>query len=220
MLMTSIVSIAVQQPPDAAQFVILNLADPNAEWSQLPNVFQASFPHHTELITKAGLNQKLSELVALYEKRAAEAASVNYPSIYFVILGLQRERNLRRADTGLKFSKTDLGGAKSPSETEQLSKLCRDGAAYGIHLLIWCDIFSSFERIFQRNDIDEFGLRVALQISESDSRSFIDSDAANRLGSHRAIFFDDEKNGRLEKFRPYSSIKADWLKDVARQLTK
>jgi hypothetical protein len=220
MLMTSIVSIAVQQPPDAARFVILNLTDPNAEWSQLPDVFQSSFPHHTELITKAGINQKLSELVALCEKRATETASANHPSIYLVILGLQRERNLRRADTGFKFSKPDSGGTKLPSEAEQLSKLCRDGAACGIHLLIWCDIFSSFERVFQRNDIDEFGLRVALQMSESDSRSFIDSDAANHLGSHRAIFFDDEKHGRLEKFRPYSSIKADWLKDVARQLTK
>jgi hypothetical protein len=162
----------------------------------------------------------LSELIALYEKRANETTSANYPSIYFVILGLQRERSLRRADTGFKFSKTDSGGTKSPSEAEQLSKLCRDGSAHGIHLLIWCDIFSSFERVFQRNDIDEFSLRVALQISESDSRSFIDSDVANRLGSHRAILFDDEKHGRLEKFRPYSSIKADWLKDIARQLPK
>ena len=220
MLMTSLVSIAVQQPPDAARFVILNLADPNEDWSQLPNVFKASFPHHTELTTKSELNQKLSELVALYEKRVVEPTPGNYPSVYFVIMGIHRERNLRRADTGFKFSKTDTGGTKLPSEAEQLSKLCRDGSAYGIHILIWGDTFSSFERVFQRNDIDEFGLRVALQISESDSRSFIDSDAANRLGSHRAILFDDEKHGRLEKFRPYSSIKADWLKDIASQLAK
>jgi hypothetical protein len=182
-------------------------------------MFKASFPHHTELITKSELNQKLGELVALYEKRAVETTE-NYSSVYFIILGLHRERNLRRADTGFKFSKADSGGAKSASEAEQLSKLCRDGSAHGIHLLIWCDTFSSFERVFQRNDIDEFGLRVALQISESDSRSFIDSDAANHLGSHRAIFFDDEKHGRLEKFRPYSSIKSEWLKDIAHQLRK
>lgn len=220
MLITSIVSIAVQQPPDAAQFVILNLSDPNEDWSQLPDVFKASFPHHTDLITKSELNQKLSELVALNERRAVETAPANYPSVYFVIMGIQRERNLRRPDTGFKFSKPDSGGAKLPSEAEQLSKLCRDGSVYGIHVLIWGDTFSNFERVFQRKDIDEFGLRVALQISESDSRSFIDSDAANRLGSHRAILFDDEKNGRFEKFRPYSSIKADWLKNIASQLTK
>ena len=101
-----------------------------------------------------------------------------------------------------------------------LSKICREGSAYGIHCLIWCDTFSNFDRIFQRNDVDEFSLRVALQMSESDSRSLIDSDAASHLGSQWAIFFDDEKHGRLEKFRPYSLVKADWLKGVARKLAK
>jgi hypothetical protein len=106
------------------------------------------------------------------------------------------------------------------SDADLLSKICREGPATGIHCIIWCDTFSNFDRIFQRNDVDEFSLRVALQMSESDSRSLVDSDAACHLGNHRAIFFDDEKHGRLEKFRPYSTVKADWLEEVARKLGK
>lgn len=218
MLMASIASIAIQQPPETAQFFIVNLADPEANWSQLPDVFKSSFPHHAELISKAQLNAKLSELNALIEKRATEAVSSNHCSIYLVILGLHRERNLRRTESGSRFSKPDPSA--KISDADLLSKICKEGSAYGIHCLLWCDTYSSFERVFQRNDIDEFSLRVALQMSESDSRSFIDSDAANRLGTQRAILFDDEKHGRLEKFRPYSLIKADWLAEVASHLPK
>jgi hypothetical protein len=218
MLMAGIASIAIQQPPEAARFIILNLSDSFAEWNQLPEIFKKTFPHQIELIAKAGLNEKLSELVALMEKKAAETTPTQDASVYLVILGLHRERNLRKVDSGFRASKPDA--QKIVSGAELLSKICREGSAFGIHCLIWCDTFSNFDRVFQRNDIEEFSLRAALQMSESDSRSFLDSDDASRLGIHRAIFFDDEKNGRLEKFRPYSPVSASWFEEIARQLTK
>lgn len=218
MLMAAVASIAIQQPPEAARFIILNLADQSAEWSQLPEIFKNSFPHQVELTTKAGFNEKLSDLVALIDRDAAVAAPTHDASIYLVILGLHRERNLRKVDGGFKISKADA--AKPLASADLLSKICRESPTYGIHCLIWCDTFSNFDRVFQRNDLEEFSLRAGLQMSESDSRSFLDSDDASRLGSHRAIFFDDEKNGRLEKFRPYSPLSAGWLEEVAGQLAK
>ena len=218
MLTAGIASIAIQHPPEAARFIILNLADPSAEWSQLPEIFKKSFPHKIDLITKNQFNEKLSDLVTLTERKATETTPTHEAAVYLLILGLHRERNLRKVDGGFKLTKPDA--AKVLSGAELLSKICRESSAYGIHCLIWCDTFSNFERVFQRNDIDEFSLRVAMQMSESDSRSFLDSDDASRLGNHRAIFFDDEKNGRLEKFRPYSPVSADWFQEVAGQLAK
>ena len=221
MMLTGIASIAAQCLPPAAQFLVLNLTDPEADWSRLLNECKASFPHQIELITKVQLGEKLNELLALIEKRSVETTPSNCPSIFFFMMGLHRERNLRRADGGSGYSR--LGSTPTPktlSSAEQLSKICRDGPACGIHCVIWCDTFSNFDRVFQRNDIDEFGLRVALQMSESDSRSLIDSDAANRLGSHRAILFDDERNGRLAKFRPYSLMSAEWIDEIGRQIAK
>jgi len=218
MLVAGIASIAIQRPPEAARFVILNLTDSFADWGQLPDIFKSSFPHQIELTTKAGFNEKLNELAALIDKKAAETTSAQDASIYLVVLGLHRERNLRKVDGGFRSSKPDA--AKVLSGSELLSKICREGSAHGIHCLIWCDTFSNFDRVFQRNDLEEFSLRAALQMSESDSRSFLDSDDASRLGNQRAIFFDDEKNGRLEKFRPYSSVNSGWFQEIAGQLSK
>lgn len=217
MLVASMASIAVQQTAEEARFVVLNLADPTGDWGQLPNLCKELFSHRIDLITKIQLGEKLTELVALADQRATAVTKVKNESVYFVIIGLHRERNLRRADSGFKLSKSD---PKTLSEADLLSKLCREGSAYGVHCLIWCDTYSNFERVFQRNDVEEFSLRVALQMSESDSRSMVDSPAASELGVQRAIFFDDEKHGRLEKFRPYSLLRADWLEEVARKLGK
>lgn len=221
MLITSVVSVAAQRSPQDAQFIVLNLTDATENWSHLPEICKSSFPHQISLIAKSHLAQSLNEMVALIEKRAAEPTPTGAISTYFCIFGLHRERNLRRSDVGSSFAK--IGSAaetKTMSNAELLSKLSREGPAYGVHCLIWCDTFSNFERVFQRKDIDEFGLRVALQMSESDSRSLLDSDAANCLGPHRAIFLDDEKHGKLERFRPYSLVSSEWIAEVGRQLTK
>jgi energy-coupling factor transporter ATP-binding protein EcfA2 len=216
MLTACMASIAIQQASAAAQFVVLSLADPDSSWAHLPEVFDASFPHQTELLKKDNFRAKLSSMAGEIEKRAAEPVGCNPPSIYLVIIGLHRERQLRRSEPTYRLSKPDP--IAQASDADLLSRVCREGPACGVHCLIWCDTISSFNRVFQRNDIDEFSLRVAMQMPESDSRSFIDSDAANRLGANRAIFFDDERHGRLEKFRPYSLIREDWLRAVAREL--
>ena len=83
-------SIVMQQSVKTARFIILNLADPTGEWSQLPNTCKELFPHQIELITKNQLSQTLHDLIALSERRAAMSSSTADESIYFFILGLHR----------------------------------------------------------------------------------------------------------------------------------
>ena len=219
MMLTCFLSLTVQHPPESARFIIFNLSDPEAAWNQLPDLCQKLFPHEIQVTPKLQFSTKLNELVALIEQRSTDASS-NLSAIFVFIIGLHRDRSFRKTNTGISFTKQET---KPASNADLLAKICREGAPLGIHTIIWSDTFSSFERVFQTrspNDLDEFSLRIALQMSESDSRSLIDSDAANRLGSHRAILFDDEKHGRLEKFRPYHLLNAEWIESIARQLIR
>jgi hypothetical protein len=54
-------------------------------------------------------------------------------------------------------------------------------------------------------------------MSENDSYNFVESSAANKLGDHRALLYNDEK-GTGEKFRPYAVPSQQWLAQAIGQL--
>ena len=53
----------------------------------------------------------------------------------------------------------------------------------------------------------------------ADSSNLIDTPAASKLGSHRALFANEE-DGRLEKFRPYGVPSEEWLSWVREQFQR
>jgi S-DNA-T family DNA segregation ATPase FtsK/SpoIIIE len=59
----------------------------------------------------------------------------------------------------------------------------------------------------------ELEMRVAFQMSATDSSNLIDSPVAGRLGQNRALLYLEE-TGMLEKFRPYGLPSEDWLATV------
>ena len=74
-------------------------------------------------------------------------------------------------------------------------------------------------REFDRKPIAEFGMRVALAMSAEDSHNLLDDSAAAKLSqSNRAIFYDEEQVGVLERFRPYQVPKVAWLEEVGTRL--
>jgi hypothetical protein len=78
---------------------------------------------------------------------------------------------------------------------------------------------TNLNRTLDRYALREFVMRVAFQMSESDSHNLIDSPTANKLGDHRALLYNDEA-GSLEKFRPYAIPDQQWLTQVAGVLAK
>ena len=56
-------------------------------------------------------------------------------------------------------------------------------------------------------------MRVAFQMSATDSSHLIDSPVAGRLGQNRALLYLEE-TGTLEKFRPYGLPSAEWLATI------
>ena len=59
----------------------------------------------------------------------------------------------------------------------------------------------------------ELEMRVAFQMSATDSSNLIDSPVAGRLGQNRALLYLEE-TGTLEKFRPYGLPSEKWMTTV------
>ena len=113
-----------------------------------------------------------------------------------------------------------FGGANNAAQAlpanpaQQLSLILHDGPEVGVHTIVWCDTLTNLNRTFDRSTLREFGLRVALQMSENDSQNLIEIGDANKLGPHCALLYNDEV-GTLEKFRPYALPDPQWLKQFS-----
>lgn len=139
-------------------------------------------------------------------KRRETASATEEPPIFFAIHGLHRCRDLRRPEDDFGFNPR---GDAAPSPPQQLATLLREGPAYGMHALIWCDTLANLQRTLDRHALRELSLRVALQMNVGDSTTLLDSPLASKLGAHRAILFNEE-DGKMEKFRPYGLPDAEW----------
>lgn len=217
MLTAAVLSLAAQRSPDDARFVVFNLSQADASWHDLPEVLRGALPHKVTVIARRrDVLAALDEIAAEVNSRLAQPEGTRWPALYCVIIGLHRARDLRRIDA-LSFRDpfsrevSDEGAAPQPKPWEQLANICRDGPDVGVHTLTWCDTHSNLERVLDRYQVGEFDLRVALQMSTSESRALLDSEAAAKLGPYRAFFFDEDRAGQLEKFRPYGLPKPELI---------
>jgi S-DNA-T family DNA segregation ATPase FtsK/SpoIIIE len=147
-------------------------------------------------------------------KRRADA-SPDPTSIFLVLQGMHRMKVLRSEDESFTYDSDD----SKPSE--HFATILRDGPEVGIHVISWCDTFPNVGRVADRRMITQFGLRAGGAMSADDSTKFFDDAIASRIDKpHRIIFFDEERPGQLEKFRPYSMPPREWLEAVGTALRK
>jgi hypothetical protein len=155
----------------------------------------------------------MSLIAAELKERMATGAQAAGPMFVFVN-GLHKFKKLRHEED-FSFSAGDSDGEADPGA--QFDELIREGAAYGIHLLITVDAHNNVTRFISRKAISEFEMRVVFQMSSNDSASLIDSPRASNLGLHRALFF-NEREGTLETFRPYALPTLDWIAESVAKL--
>jgi hypothetical protein len=153
--------------------------------------------------------------VATELARREAAADEDAPPIYLVIFNGGRFRDLRRGEDDFSFS---MDRDKPPSADKQWAEILRNGPAWGIHSLVWCDSFNNVNRILDRMLLREFELRVAFQMSAADSASFLDNPAATKLRQHRGLFASEDL-GTIEKFRPYGIPTDAWLAEVQKAIS-
>jgi tetratricopeptide (TPR) repeat protein len=123
------------------------------------------------------------------------------------------------AHYALGFAYDQMGRREFPRAkadlSERLTTLLRDGPEVGIHVVIWSDTVGNLRRSLDRRALTEIGFRVGGAMSEQDSTELLDSPEAARLDTaHRMVFYDDERPGSLEKFRPYVIRDQDWLRTI------
>lgn len=193
-------------PP--GQFYILDgeLADePDVEfWRPIAE----SLPHDVRVGGPREAARFVAEISAELKNRGdADLA----PPIVIVIDNIGRFRDLRRDEDDYSFS-ADRGKAASPAK--QFVEILKEGPAVGIHTVIWSDTFNNAGRWMTSQTMRELELRVAFQMSATDSSNFIDTPVAARLGQNRALLYLVE-TGTLEKFRPYG-LPSDELLQIVR----
>lgn len=223
MLSTALLSLAAQHSSagkGSARFYVLDFASADAPYAGLLARLAEAAPHAIQHGARRQLPAMIDELASEVARRlSSDGADLTAePSLYLVISGLQRARDLR-PDEDMGFSSFNLPSDEpaQPSPARQFPTIVRDGPEVGVHTLLWCDTYANLMRTVDRRLLREFDQRVAFQTSAEDSANLLDTPAASKLGTYRALFYSEEE-GRLEKFRPYGLPSHQWLEWVQEQL--
>jgi DNA segregation ATPase FtsK/SpoIIIE, S-DNA-T family len=221
-LAAALVSLAAQHPGSAGvppaektgtRFYILDGTRADAPEVGFWDRFVPALPHAVTLANPRNLAEPIAELAAELARRQQEADEQS-PPLYLFVYNFSRFRDLRREDD---FGYSSGDESEKPNPSKQFATLLRDGPAFGIHTLIWCDTYANVSRMLDRQGLRDFEMRALFQMNATDSSSLMDAPDASKLGVHRAMFY-DEGQGRMEKFRPYGLPSNEWLAAVKRQL--
>ena len=217
MMAIALISLAAQLPvggkaegEDGATFYVLDFSKVNTSYAGLWHSLADILPHTVKVGRRIQLPGLIAELAADVQARLNNERPDELPPRYLVLFGLQQARDLDQEELGYSSYGED---SAQPNPTRQFATIVREGPDLGIHTLVWCDTKANLERRLDRRTLREFTMRVALQMSEEDSSSLLNSPLASRLGPYRALFYSEVEN-RMEKFRPYRLPSAMWLEQV------
>jgi DNA segregation ATPase FtsK/SpoIIIE, S-DNA-T family len=195
--------------PSAKRFYILDGTRPESPEAGTWQRIASAVPHQIEVADMRDTAKVVAEVAAELSRR--ESANMDdAPPIYLVIFNGGRFRDLRRGEDDFSFS---MDRDKPPSPDKQWAEILRNGPAWGVHTLLWCDSYNNVNRLLDRTAMREFEMRVAFQMSAADSSSLLDNPAAAKLRQHRGLFASEDL-GTLEKFRPYGIPTQEWLHTV------
>ncbi len=217
-----LISLTAQYPPEypagrpSVKIYLLDGTRPDALEAEDFRQLAGMLPSQIEVAGPAQAAETISPIAAELARRQSENLDQEQP-IYLFIYDLARFRTLRRAEDDFGFS---LGGEDRPaSPAQQLAQILREGPAWGVHSVIWCDSYHTFTRWLDRHALPEFDMRVLFAMNPSDSSNLVDSTIGANLGMQRAVLY-WESIGTWEKFRPYASPSHEFLQWATQQLCR
>jgi hypothetical protein len=219
-LMATVLGLCLQYPVDRLWVGIADFSTAESPWAELSDVFQMHSPHGRQGRLRVLGRRELLGVLNEWEdilNRALQEDKRPLEDRYLFLVGLHRIRDLRlQDDVGYT-----LGGGETKPPSAQLADILREGPELGMHVVLWCDTVANLHRHLERRALNEIGWRVAGPMSEQDSMSLLDSAEASRLDKpHRMVFYDDERPGVLEKFRPYVIRDKHWLIQVLERIAR
>jgi DNA segregation ATPase FtsK/SpoIIIE, S-DNA-T family len=219
MIATALVSLAAQLPVlrrATPQVAMLDFGAADGPYADLLETLMQGLPQTVAY----GRRRHLPDMIGTFAtevQRRLDNDDQGGPELYLVLYGLHRARDLRQEEGGgFNFSPYSEE-PPAPNPAQQFATILREGPDVGVHTIVWCDTMTNLNRTLDRRTLREFAMRIAFQMSAEDSANLVDSSAANKLGHHRALFYDEDA-GRMEKFRPYAVPATDWLASASRQL--
>jgi hypothetical protein len=220
MFVSSLVSLSIQLAGDAGptglpRFVLIDGSPGSSIAARtLAEVGELLGPQFKSLANR-DIPGALGDLSAEMTRRQ-ESTEPDLPPIFLLIYAIQTVRDLRKDDDDFGYSRH--GEDKPPSPAKLFGTILREGPALGVHTIVWCDTLNNLNRTFDRQALREFEQRVLLQMSGTDSSTLIDTPAASKLGTNRALLADEGQN-LTEKFRPYRVPPREWLEQVCQSRT-
>jgi hypothetical protein len=203
----------LQADPNGPAFTILDGTPDDVEDAEYFPKLAAKLTHAVAP-PRSSLPAAIRDL-ALELERRQKGESSDRSSRFLFIFGIQRFRELRKAEEEFGFGRRDAN--REPSPSERFAAILRDGPPVGIHVVIWCDSLTNLNRAFERPQLREFAQRVLFQMSATDSSTLMDTPAASKLGRNRALYLQEDQE-RPEKFRPYGVPSMEWINQIGERL--
>jgi S-DNA-T family DNA segregation ATPase FtsK/SpoIIIE len=210
LLAASLVALSAQYPPECVRLILLESTAPGTPERDYFDRTVAALRVPVLRPKRHELAQALQDATPHKEGQVSEEPSAQSPATFILISDLQEFKPLRQED---EFSFSLEKGEGGPSPAALLAELITEGPQRDTHLIVTVDNYNNVTRCLGRKLLSEFQMRVLFQMSPSDSASLIDSPEASKLGFHRALFY-NEREGYVEKFRPYALPGHEWLEKV------
>ncbi|TWT58360.1 FtsK-like domain-containing protein [Thalassoglobus neptunius] len=192
--------------------IVLDGSSVGSDDSELWKSFQSTIPCPVTLVSPREVSQQIGKIHATLQSRM-QADTDHHDPVVVVISDLSKFRDLKKADDD--FGLGSFGSSSEPTTltaAQMFAELLAEGPLHAIHLIIWCDSRNNVDRWFSRQNLKELEQRIVLQMNAADSSHLIDSPAASRLGTHRALLYREE-TGEAEKFRPYGVPGMEFLNE-------
>ncbi|MFP6762386.1 MAG: FtsK/SpoIIIE domain-containing protein, partial [Planctomycetaceae bacterium] len=159
---------------DIAQCYILDgsLADDEEEsfWPDLVG----QLPHRVRV---GGPRQAAEFVRSISAEIQRRGDSEDDPPIVLIIDNLGRFRELRRTEDDFGFG-TDRQREATPARL--FVEILKSGPPAGVHTVVWADTFNNAGRWMTSQTMRELEMRVAFQMSATDSSNFIDTPIAGK----------------------------------------
>jgi S-DNA-T family DNA segregation ATPase FtsK/SpoIIIE len=210
MLCSLIASLCVNAPPSQTRFAIVDRSNNAAQWG---SALQAVYDR---LLIPAGfgtvfsrdgknLNEILDGLIAAMDHRRTlpEDVLMNEPSLFAIFTDLDTLELVRRKPSS-------YGAMANTPDGDKLTRLYTEGAPLGIHVILsFAGVRSMATIVDERRALFNFRHRVALQMSDDDSHTFIRSRKAATLqldgGTPISAVYLDTEYDRVTRFKPYTT---------------
>lgn len=210
-----LLSIAAQHDAKSVIFHFVDLSSADAYWADLPELFEAHFPHPSTVYARRDLEKLLTGLANEVEARNADDSNRSGSKVFLFLFGIQRARDLRQPDFGR------LHRDEERSLHDNLNKILREGPECGVHTILWCDTFQNVDKCLQGSALNEIGQRISGTLSSGDSMRLFDNSIASKLSrENRLICYDDERVGTYVHIRPFVPPSPEWVKNVAKSFLK